>query len=842
MKQPQYLRTFLLQVLCTLAVIVVVSTLNRPADAYFGSGSNGADAGNNGYSQGSYSSYSQGSYGGGDPTNSDSGERRGSYSQGSYSTGGSGGATGGISKDNSSGLGGGSNNTSGGGGNNNPGSGGDPTNTTNGNRAGSQYSQSSYNTSLGGSTANNLKDAINKIASGVSSGLSKMGLDKVVDAAKAALGISNTQDKVTDFSKVSGGATGAVAKDKSAGLGNTPTQDTSKNASVPDQIKQSVDKKNTSNPVADQRREQADLNKEQADLNKERAEFQKQLNERLANAPKYTGQGTPPSPDMVKKMQDPQTSVPPSGGTTQTQTPTPGWKGNPANDPALGGSPTASKPSTDVPQVDLAKLAALSKGKYDIDKIVTPDVAKKIAINNTPVLSRDQFAKDIEHLTPEQQKIAGITANQAGVQGLPVGIGLGMNAIESGFGSIPDRPGSQYQGPAQIGNEEFNKFATDESLKLGKTDPYANIQAGVSYMNAIRKDLISQGVENPTVGDVYGAYNQGPTGYASLKNNPNDTAVEALGKAGVPANRALERVTANLPDSLKDRAASMSAQEFADTIASYPTDKYAQYTDGGKLPEGPNPGSTPNTTSKATQKNNTNTSKTPESVPNKNTTPNDVPKKTNTVDDFMTPSPNDTTTQKVVRTIINAVPGLRTVVDGFGLLEKTFGSGDGSGTKQGSGGDGTVKNATSTNTTSTQSAVTTPKSASENAKNALQLLNVKHPQLNYRKETYEEMNGKLIETNTASFNQDKELYRIAYIPSPVTTSSNTTEKGYLVVDVVRTLGNSELILRYQDIGVNGTLDNFFVNGIQITDVDTKNQFSKEYVTVLQTIGAKTNPQ
>ncbi len=151
-----------------------------------------------------------------------------------------------------------------------------------------------------------------------------------------------------------------------------------------------------------------------------------------------------------------------------------------------------------------------------------------------------------------------------------------MAAIESSLGIHPDTYiVDAYQGPAQVGLAEFDAAATPASKALGIADPYANIQAGISYMSAIQARLKKRGIANPTAGDVYAAYNQGVGDYMKLRNNPDATAASVVG---------LESVIQNIPLNIGAQADTITSAEFVVLIKSYPERAYNLNTNHALVP------------------------------------------------------------------------------------------------------------------------------------------------------------------------------------------------------------------------------------------------------------------
>jgi hypothetical protein len=241
-------------------------------------------------------------------------------------------------------------------------------------------------------------------------------------------------------------------------------------------------------------------------------------------------------------------------------------------------------PANSVEQVNLVELRALSQDTYDLDTLATPEVMRSILNNNTSPLERDEMQDTYDTFSPKQTITAGIAANQAAIQGVDLGVTLGMLAIESKLGIDKNTwKEDSYIGPAQIGAPEFNENASDAAKELGITDQYANIQAGISYMKSLQAGLKKSGIA-PTLSNTYIAYNQGLGGARALIKNPQMTAVGALQTAGLPRKKALSHVQSNLPPGLKGRARTITAAEFSEVVGGYPEKHLNRITGGMPAP------------------------------------------------------------------------------------------------------------------------------------------------------------------------------------------------------------------------------------------------------------------
>lgn len=115
-----------------------------------------------------------------------------------------------------------------------------------------------------------------------------------------------------------------------------------------------------------------------------------------------------------------------------------------------------------------------------------------------------------------QQRVS----NEAAAQGVSDRLALTTASIESDFGQSPDRPGSQYEGVFQIGN--------DEGRALGGK----GIEHGVALLKQRKRELAQRLGREPEDWEVYLAHNQGVAGATSLLHNPSMSAGDAILQAG----------------------------------------------------------------------------------------------------------------------------------------------------------------------------------------------------------------------------------------------------------------------------------------------------------------------
>lgn len=125
--------------------------------------------------------------------------------------------------------------------------------------------------------------------------------------------------------------------------------------------------------------------------------------------------------------------------------------------------------------------------------------------------------------------------------------------IESGLGTTPDAPGSQYKGLYQVGNDEAQRWGI-----ANRSDPIANAEGTANgWVKEVKPQLEKLLGRTASWPEVYLAHQQGAAGAAYLLKHPDAPA------AGGPI--ALSHVTGNIPGSMRKTVnpATITAGEFA---------------------------------------------------------------------------------------------------------------------------------------------------------------------------------------------------------------------------------------------------------------------------------------
>ena len=128
--------------------------------------------------------------------------------------------------------------------------------------------------------------------------------------------------------------------------------------------------------------------------------------------------------------------------------------------------------------------------------------------------------------------------------GVAPGVALTTANIESGVGTVPNRPGSQYQGPFQMGDAAW---AARGGTADNRSDPDAQVSLGVANVKH-SQDVASAALGQPAQGwQTYVVHQQGDAGgSALLKADPASSAVSALASAyGGDIGQATKAVVAN---------------------------------------------------------------------------------------------------------------------------------------------------------------------------------------------------------------------------------------------------------------------------------------------------------
>ena len=153
-------------------------------------------------------------------------------------------------------------------------------------------------------------------------------------------------------------------------------------------------------------------------------------------------------------------------------------------------------------------------------------------------------------VTPNVQAAITAATNRPDVPSWMAGFLARSATIESGGGRNKANP----ENPDVGGTWQFST-ATAKAVGLGdRMDDYAAANAAVK-LTMQNYDLLKEGLgREPTPGELYLAHQQGAGGAIALLTNPGASAADVLGKKAVELN---------LPKSMRDRAGSITAGEFA---------------------------------------------------------------------------------------------------------------------------------------------------------------------------------------------------------------------------------------------------------------------------------------
>ena len=122
---------------------------------------------------------------------------------------------------------------------------------------------------------------------------------------------------------------------------------------------------------------------------------------------------------------------------------------------------------------------------------------------------------------------------------------LGMVAarIESNFGQVPDRAGSQYKGVYQMGDQEWKAVGGTDA---NRGDRGMQVNLGIASLANRQQELANTIGRTPANWEIYMAHQQGSAGVAALMANPSANASEALASAGgMTRDEAAQRIRAN---------------------------------------------------------------------------------------------------------------------------------------------------------------------------------------------------------------------------------------------------------------------------------------------------------
>ena len=137
-------------------------------------------------------------------------------------------------------------------------------------------------------------------------------------------------------------------------------------------------------------------------------------------------------------------------------------------------------------------------------------------------------------------KISAAAANQ----GISKGLALTVANIESGVGTVQNRPGSQYQGPFQMGDDAW---AARGGTAANRGDQDAQVNLGVANVKH-SQDVATQALGAPAADwQTYLVHQQGDAGgTALLRADPNASAAQVLAAAyGGSTNKATMALVCN---------------------------------------------------------------------------------------------------------------------------------------------------------------------------------------------------------------------------------------------------------------------------------------------------------
>ena len=120
--------------------------------------------------------------------------------------------------------------------------------------------------------------------------------------------------------------------------------------------------------------------------------------------------------------------------------------------------------------------------------------------------------------------VEGRIKTAAEAEGISPTLAMTVASIESNFGRTADRPGSQYRGVFQLGN--------DAAASVGGRE----VEHGVRFVANTRKELAGALGRDPADWEVYLAHQQGTGGAVALLSNPDKPAGQLLPPQHISAN------------------------------------------------------------------------------------------------------------------------------------------------------------------------------------------------------------------------------------------------------------------------------------------------------------------
>lgn len=150
---------------------------------------------------------------------------------------------------------------------------------------------------------------------------------------------------------------------------------------------------------------------------------------------------------------------------------------------------------------------------------------------------RRQFSENVE--------VALRTASQR--HGIPIDTMRAIAQIESRGGAAADRPGSQYRGLFQMGNDAWQQFGGGD-----RSNPLDNANAAGAMMRSHTASFEKLYGRTPSPSELYTMHNQGFAGARAQWNNPDRPAWQNAAEAGrVSESVARNRVWQNIPADLR---------------------------------------------------------------------------------------------------------------------------------------------------------------------------------------------------------------------------------------------------------------------------------------------------
>ena len=115
--------------------------------------------------------------------------------------------------------------------------------------------------------------------------------------------------------------------------------------------------------------------------------------------------------------------------------------------------------------------------------------------------------------------------HEAHAQGVDPALVLGSAQIESGMGAVPDRPGSQYKGMLQLGDQEW---AAHGGTPQNRNDPAMQATLGVAQLAKTQAATAAALGRPPANWETYMAHQQGIGGLQAYLADPNRSAIDAM--------------------------------------------------------------------------------------------------------------------------------------------------------------------------------------------------------------------------------------------------------------------------------------------------------------------------